>query len=327
VRGLLSAGAPYISYDGGYFADDIYLKNDFNYTDNLTFLDTADPKGSTVLSDLSADSAHLTNEERNSLAGKLYVKNGAYSYSLPLSSALENVVGKYSSAVQADLNQSLIDFDLIQNTIFMQTDSNLVIDKIGYAESKFIKPATSNTLYSINSADRVEAFSNRFYVEETGKVYFARFQTTGDECAEIARNYLTVYPEIYEYSISDNTTKLVFPTLPPLSSSVSDFEINSILDTTRNYTPQEVHTPNIAYNKRNDIFKLTYIINDMNDMTHMIDASFKMVDNILTLIDVYKYEDGGVTRTTTFGLSTMFGSISAANGSFTRNQATFELTV
>ena len=209
----------------------------------------------------------------------------------------------------------------------MQTDSNLVIDKIGYAESKFIKPATSNTLYSINSADRVEAFSNRFYVEETGKVYFARFQTTGDECAEIARNYLTVYPEIYEYSISDNTTKLVFPTLPPLSSSVSDFEINSILDTTRNYTPQEVHTPNIAYNKRNDIFKLTYIINDMNDMTHMIDASFKMVDNILTLIDVYKYEDGGVTRTTTFGLSTMFGSISAANGSFTRNQATFELTV
>ena len=62
-------------------------------------------------------------------------------------------------------------------------------------------------------------------------------------------------------------------------------------------------------------------------MTHMIDASFKMVDNILTLIDVYKYEDDGVTRTTTFGLSTMFGSISAANGSFTRNQATFELTV
>ena len=166
-----------------------------------------------------------------------------------------------------------------------------------------------------------------YYVEETGKVYFARFQTTGDECAEIARNYLTVYPEIYEYSISDNTTKLVFPALPPLSSSVSDFEINSILDTTRNYTPQEVHTPNIAYNKRNDIFKLTYIINDMNDMTHMIDASFKMVDNILTLIDVYKYEDDGVTRTTTFGLSTMFGSISAANGSFTRNQATFELTV
>ena len=135
------------------FADDIYLKNDFNYTDNLTFLDTADPKGATVLSDLSADSVHLTNEERNSLAGKLYIKNGAYSYSLPLSSALENVVGKYSSAVQADLNQSLIDFDLIQNTIFMQTDSNLVIDKIEYVESKFIKPATSNTLYSINSAD------------------------------------------------------------------------------------------------------------------------------------------------------------------------------
>jgi len=327
VRGLLSAGAPYISYDGGYYSDDIYLKNDFNYTDNLTFIDTADPHSATVLSDLSSSLVRITNDERDSLAGKLYVKNGAYSYSLPLSAALGNVVGKYSATVQADLNQSLIDFDLIQNTIFLQTNSNLVIDKIEYTKDKFIKPATSNTLYSINSADRVEAFSNRFYVEETGKVYFARFQTTGAECEEIARNYLTVYPEVYEYSISDNTTKLVFPAVPPLSSSVSDFAINSTLNTTRNYTPQEVHTPNITYNKRNDIFKLTYIINDMNDMTHMIDASFKMVDNILTLINVYKYEDGGITRTTTFGLSTMFGSISAANGSFTRNQATFELTV
>ena len=28
----------------------------------------------------------------------------------------------------------------------------------------------------------------------------------------------------------------------------------------------------------------------MNDMTHMIDASFKMVDNILTLINVYTFE-------------------------------------
>ena len=96
----------------------------------------------------------------------------------------------------------------------------------------------------------------------------------------------------------------------------------------RNYTIEEVHTPKIAYNKKNDIFKLTYIVNDLNDMSHFIDVSFKQVDNDLTLQSIYKYEDDDdILRSTTFGLSSMFGSISANSGAFTRNTNNFTVTI
>lgn len=63
-------------------------------------------------------------------------------------------------------------------------------------------------------------------------------------------------------------------------------------------------------------------------MSHFIDVSFKQVDNDLTLQSIYKYEDDDdILRSTTFGLSSMFGSISANSGAFTRNTNNFTVTI
>ena len=328
VRNYLSAGSPYTNYDGGFFTDNVDLPNDFVYSDNYRYLDNPDPRGATVLSTLTSQDLTLTTEERKALDGRLYVKSGAYSTSQPLSTALSNILQKYSTSVQTDINLSLLDFDIIQNTIFLETKCNLLIDKITYKDEKFTKPSTVNTLYSVNSSVGAETFSNRFYVEGTGKVYFARFQTIGtNESGVSLRNYLTVYPEIYEYSIIDNKVNKVFPA-DTASTTLSVFDVNTSSVTTRNYTIEEVHTPKLAYNKRNDRFKLTYIVNDLNDMSHFIDVTFKQVDNDLTLQNIYKYEDeDDILRSTTFGLSSMFGSISASSGSFTRNTNNFTVTI
>ena len=333
VRNYLSAGSPYTNYDGGLFTDEVNLPNDFIYSDNYRYLDNPDSRGATVLSTLSSQDLTLTTEERKALDGRLYVKNGSYSDSQPLSTALSNILQKYSTSIQTDLNLALIDFDIIQNTIFLETKSNLLIDKIEYKDAEFTKPSTVNTLYSVNSSIGAETFSNRFYVEGTGKVYFARFQTIGaNDCDVSPRNYLTVYPEIYEYSILDNHVNKVYPA-DTASTTLSVFDVNTSalslgVSATRNYTIEEVHTPKIAYNKRNDIFKLTYIVNDPNDMSHFIDVSFRQVNNDFTLQSIYKYEDEEeILRSTTFGLSSMFGSISANSGSFTRNTNNFTVTI
>lgn len=333
IRYYLSAGDPYTNYDGGFFTDEVNLPNDFIYSDNYRYLDNPDPRGATVLSTLSSQDLTLTTEERKALDGRLYVKNGSYSDSQPLSTALSNILQKYSTSIQTDINLSLLDFDIIQNTIFLETKSNLLIDKIEYKDSKFNKPSTVNTLYSVNSSVGAETFSNRFYVESTGKVYFARFQTIGvNSCEASPKNNLTVYPEIYEYSILDNKVNRVYPA-DTASTTLSVFNVNTAalslgLSALRNYTIEEVHTPKIAYNKKNDIFKLTYIVNDLNDMSHFIDVSFKQVDNDLTLQSIYKYEDDDdILRSTTFGLSSMFGSISANSGAFTRNTNNFTVTI
>lgn len=328
IKYYLSAGDPYTNYDGGYFGDEVVLPNDFNYSDNYRFLDTADTNGSTVLSDLSSSIVTLTNEEKKTLDGRLYVKNGTYSTSEPVSAALKGVVSKYSTAVQDQVNHDLVDFDIIQNTIFLETKSNLIIDKIVHEDGEFVAPSTVNTFYSVNSANGVETFTNRFYVEETGRVYFARFRDdSNNSCETVADNYKAVYPEIYEYSIANNTTTKVYPE-SELDSSLSAFELNIINENERNYTPDSVHTPKIAYNSRNDLFKVTYIVNDKNDFTHMVDVSFRMADNKLTVVDSNRYETlNTIVRTSTFGNFTSFSQISSTGGSYSKDTDNFTLTI
>ena len=265
-------------------------------------------------------------EEKATLDGTLYVKNGTYSTSEKLSAALEPTISKYSTAVQGQLNHELVDFDIIQNTIFLETKSGLLVDKIKYEKGKFAKPSTVNTYYPASSADNTDSFTNRFYVEKTGKIYFGKFKQDG-ECTKNADNYKAYYPEIYEYSIDTNKSRLIYPR-KDVGNSVSDFELNDALNTTRNYVPTSIHTPTIAYNSRNDIFKLTYIANDMNDFTHLVDVTFKLVDNTLSAIDSNRYETlNNIARTTTFGEESNFGSISANGGTFTRDEDNFILTI
>ena len=328
VRYYLSAGGAYTNYEGGYFSDNIVLPNDFKYTDNFRFIDVADPAGSTVLSDLSSSTVILTREEKKSLDGMLYVKNGTYSTSEPVSAALKGIFSKYSLAVQDQINHELIDFDIIQNTIFLETRSNLIIDKIIHTGGKFIAPTTVNTLFSVNSARGIETFTNRFYIEETGKVYFARFKNgTGSNCGKVADNFKSVYPEIYEYSIVNNTSTKIYPE-SATDASLSAFELNIVNENIRNYAPESVHTPKIAYNSRNDLFKVTYIVNDKNDFTHMVDVSFRMVGNKLVVIDSNRYETlNNINRTSTFGYQSTFCQISATSGNFTKDTDSFTFTV
>jgi len=328
IRYYLSAGGQYKRYEGGFFTDDITLPNDFIYSDNYRYIDSTDSRGSTVVSNLSSSNSSLTKEEQKTLEGKLYVKNGSYSTSELLSSALAKTITKYSTAVQNQINQNLIDFDIIQNTIFLETNSSLIVDKISYKNGKFTQPATNNTLYSVNSSNMVEVFTNRFYVEDTNMIYFARFQDDiNDTCGPVADNYKAVYPEIYEYNIQQNTSKKIYPE-GVTDASLSAFELNIPSISNRNYTPDSVHTPTIAYNSFNDLFKLTYIVNDKNDFSHIVDVSFKMSDNKLSVIDSNRYESlNNITRTSTFGDTTNFNSVSASNGSFTRDSTNFTFNV
>ena len=328
VRYYLSAGGQYKRYEGGYFTDEVVLPNDFIYSDNYRYLDSTDSRGSTILSTLTSSNTTITKEEQQTLLGKLYVKNGTYSSSELLSSALKNTISKYSTAIQNQINHDLIDFDIIQNTIFLETKSTLIIDKISYKEGAFTRPSTINTIFSVNSANMVEVFTNRFYNEETGKVYFTRFKdNANDTCAPLADNYKAVYPEIYEYNIQQNSTTKLYPTGTD-DTTLSAFELNVESLSSRNYTPDSVHTPNLTYNSLNDIFKLTYMICDKNDFTHLIDASFKMIDNKLIVVDSNRYEPlNNINRTSTFGETTNFGFISASSGSFTRDARNFTFTV
>ncbi|MDB4396185.1 hypothetical protein N9Z65_01070 [bacterium] len=329
IRFYLSAGGQYKRYEGGYFTDNVILPNDFIYSDNYRYLDSVDSSSSTIISNLPSSNTLFTKEEQQTLLGKLYIKNGAYSTSELLSSALEKTFAKYSPAIRSQINTELVDFDIIENTIFLETKSNLIIDKITYKDGAFTRPATINTTFSVNSANMVEVFTNRFYNEKTNTVYFARFMNNVTAtCEPLADNYKAIYPEVYEYNIQQNTTTKLYPT-GAYDVTLSAFALNDVESlSSHNYTPDSVHTPILTYNSLNNIFKLTYMICDKNDFTHLIDVSFKMSDNKLIVVNSNRYEPlNNITRTSTFGDITNFNTISSNNGSFTRDSTDFTFTV
>lgn len=309
--------------DCGYFADELILPNDFNYEKEYRYIDKVDSRASTVLA-ISSTGNLLTREERRLLAGKLFVKNQSYSTSSPIQSALDVTFSKYSTTVQADIFNNIIDFDIIGDNIFLQTPNNLVIDVINYDGSAFTRSSNNNTLFSINSADKLDRISNRFFVEKTNKAYFTKFTTVS---ANNAKNYWSVIPNIYEYDLSRNSYRKVFPGNVTTANELSTFQISVSGATNNIYTPEEVVTPYLAYSSLNDLFKLTYIVNDNNELAHFYDADFRFIDDRLEIQSLTKYDTtNSLIRSTTFGSSSLFAEVSANSGNFNINSNSFTLS-
>jgi len=77
-----------------------------------------------------------------------------------------------------------------------------------------------------------------------------------------------------------------------------------------NFTPEKVITPKISINTSLNKLKLTYVILDQNNLTHIHDCLFEWKAGILTLNKVTRYtpDDLG-SRTTTFGVSADYACV------------------
>ena len=246
----------------------------------------------------------------------MYVKNQSFSTSSPLQSALELTFSKYSNSVQYDIFNSAIDFDIIGDNIFIETPNNLVIDVINYNGSEFIISNNNNTLFSINSANKLERFSNRLFVERSNKAYFTKFTAvTGDN----AKNYWSVIPSIYEYNLSNNTSEKVFPA-SVTADIITTFQVSVSGADNNNFTPEEIVTPYLTFNSVNNLFKLTYIVSDINELAHFFDIEFTIENNKLVISNLSRYDTtNSLIRSSTFGRQSLFAEISANSGSFNTN--------
>ena len=330
IKYYLSAGDQYKYYNGGYFTDDISLKNSFNYADDYRYLDNVSDDSLTILSPLTSESVVLTNEDKKRLTGKIYIKNQRYSQSLPISAALSNILSKYSTAVQYDIYNNTVDFDVINDCLVLQTPNNLVIDKISYADGVFETPSTKNTLFSINSAVKTNQLSNRFYIEGTDNIYFTIFETISTSftsASAVAKNYWYIVPNIYVYNTHTCNYSKLFP-LQSTEQTLSSFRTSLSGTINNNFAAEKIQTPFLTYNKLNNVFKLTYIVNDLNELTHIYDAEFELNNCGMALKSIYKYNTlESCVRSTTFGQSTQFAAVTSRYSSYTIDNTNFNLTI
>lgn len=87
-------------------------------------------------------------------------------------------------------------------------------------------------------------------------------------------NNKMIVPNLYEYNIKFNTFNKIFP----LNTQVQDlsglFSLEQCFNENTNFSIVEIKKPILTYNSLNDIYKLTYIGVDNNNLFHLIDYSF-----------------------------------------------------
>ena len=298
----------------------------FDYDgDGYLFIDSVHSSSTTVISTLTSQGSGIINAERNIQPGDLYVKDQGTSLSYPMSGILSNTLNKYSTEVRDDIYNNLIDFDVIGDAIFLQTNTRLLIDKISYSDKgTFDRPNTSNTIFSVNSADTLNVLSNRLSVKEletcgsAGSVLFTIFKTITNDLstgAALPSNYWYVYPEIYQYSFSENKSVKIYP--QELDNSDLESFSTGFTGLSSDFAPEKIKSPILTYNSLHNKLKLTYIMLDQNNFSHIHDCLFEWRAGELKLNRVARYIPDLLTlRTTTFNTDTTFTTINNSTGSF-----------
>ena len=314
----------YERYNAGSFADTNLQGSTYSYygADNYEFIDTIHTEHRSIISTLTSESGGEINADRLLQRGRVYVKNQGSSLSLPISSALRGTLDKYAPATILEFNDKLIDFDVINDSIFLQTKTKLLIDKIQYDISgEFGKPGTSNTIFKTDSTNTINVFSNRLYVHDIktcagqGAVLFAIFKQHNKDLINgkpLPDNYGYIYPEIYQYDLQTNNTIKIFP--QSLESDCLESFKTSYTGSVTNYAPEKIRTPKIAYNSIYNKLKISYIVLDQNNFSHIHDALFSWKNGELALERLVRYNPDHLTlRTTTFNEDTTFATVNTSS--------------
>jgi hypothetical protein len=321
-----------IDYNGGKFSDKVLVDRQFNYDgDGYAYIDYIHSDSNTEVSGLVTEGSGDVNVERAVVPGSIFIKDQGTSLSYPMSSILSNTLNKYSTAVVDDVLENTIDFDVINDSIFLQTPTRLVIDKINYSrEGTFEKPNTTNTVFTVASGDTLNVISNRLLVNEIEScgggsvILFSIFKTlsTSPYTNEVQpKNYWYVYPEVYQYDINNNTVNKIYPQALD-QSDLESFQ-TSYSGAESDFAPEKIKTPIITYNSLHNKLKITYMLYDQNNFSHIHDCMFEWKSGDLTLNRVVRYTpDDLVLRTTTFNPDTTFTVINNPTGEFTVDQNT-----
>ena len=233
-------------------------------------------------------------------ATQFHFRNSYSNLIAPVSSVLSGVYIKYTGThILDEINSNVISFDVIKDTILIETNNYLVIEQYKY-------DLTDNTFSSIlpkriylstlNKNSSLEKNSNIWYDEKSSNIFIA--QTTLHPHLS-ASNFKIIYPTIYRYSLTDNNIYESFSVNTLLPGASSDIDSNSravysvlsgagfVVSSISQSNPIEkniyvnitdVDIPTICLNVENDTFTVTFFARDAVDTTYLYNLYFDATD-------------------------------------------------
>jgi len=255
------------NYDASRFTDNII----FNYTQaEEGFIYKDNVFETTSFSTVQTASEELFNRKNH--IGKIYVKNINQHPDNPsvkeLTETLDYLSGKYNTTVCHELSNKVVEFDILYNTLFIETSSFLVTEKTVYEDNKFVSPNTFTNSIDINT-NFFDKVSNRLRVGSD--VFFCK----------MVREQLTyknnrLYPIIYRYSYANDKTDQIYPTTGnPAVSSSCYFDLSTF-----DSVYIEAGKPNLTYSSDNEQFNLAIIVKDQNKAPLLVNYLFEYKDDI-----------------------------------------------
>lgn len=255
-------------HDGGYILSnynfDITIQTEaydyLNQTDQYTEFYT--------LSDLPA-----------SFYGKILVKNRSTNKVDTLLNTLTYFNTRYSQPILDELESNVTHFEISNDTLIIQTPNYFIIDRIKFENHDFVSPSVDpiEIQYNKNWANKL---SNRFKVGNY--VYYSILNTIS---TTISSQAIRIYPEIYRYDILNYQNALVY------DGSSSFFTLTSV-----NSFYYKLEPPTLAYNSRNDIFKLSFLAKDINNIPTLYEFDFDQSPTVNFISEkIYNFNQNGST--------------------------------
>tara|TARA_R110002020_G_scaffold278012_4_gene493426 strand:- start:6702 stop:9596 length:2895 start_codon:yes stop_codon:yes gene_type:complete len=258
------------NYDCGKFTDDII----FNYSQAEEGFDYEDSVYNTTQF-TSVDTAQEQLFNRRDHAGKLYVNNINQKHDTPsvqeLTNSLPYFPSKYNTTVCHQLSSSVREFDLLYTTLFIETSTFLVTEKTKYENNVFVSPITPTNYLTINTSF-FDKISNRIRVNNN--VFFCRLVRD-----QLSLRNNRLYPKIYKYNYSTDTTEVIFPTTGNSAANSSCYF--NLSDTLSVYI--ESGTPFLTYSSDNEQFNLGVLIKDLNKGPLLLNYLFEYTDKVVFL--------------------------------------------
>ena len=212
--------------------------------------------------------------------GKIYIKNINKAPETPavqeLTDTLTYISGKYNTTICNELSTAVDNFDILYDTLFIETSSYLVIEKTLYKDYTFTAPGTFTNSLAINT-NFFDKVSNRLKIGND--VFYCRMGRD-----QLNFKDTRLYPEIYKYNYNLEKSEQIYPTTSnPVISSACFFNLS-----TNSTVYLECSKPVLTYSSVNEQFNIAVLLKDQNKGPLLVNYLFEYTNKI-TFLDVDSY--------------------------------------
>jgi len=272
--------------DGGVFNDSSdfsysVIKNEYAYNDEV--YNTTELMSSTFIDNIISEN------------GTIFVKNTQTKQCLPILLSIPHLQYKYNNSIVNELSGSILKFDISSNILFIETSSYLIIDRLEY-NGVFLDSNISPISIEYNQ-DNFDKLSNRFKVDNF--VYFCKMNTLS---SEMYSNNFTLYPEIYRLDIINCILDKIFPlSETDITQSSQFFSVSG-----DNIRYISLDSPVITYSSKNDIYNISFLLKDQNNMPIIHEYDFYLNPNA-------NFLNHNIVKFNNYQLSNIFDNLSTVS--------------